>query len=1527
MTRTDLLWISLIVASSVAIAHQEPLIAQSITAAPDGTGTVVQRSGGVHTIQGGSLSGDGRNLFHSFERFGLSAEEVANFLSTPQIQTILGRVTGGDPSIINGLLRVSGGNSDLYLINPAGILFGANARLDIPASFTATTATGIGFGDSSWSAFASSDYSALIGQPTSFVFNTDAPGAIANFGTLAVNPGEQLTLIGGTVLNVGTLLAPGGVITIAAVPGENRVRLSQSGMLLSLELETLNSADAVTEVALPFTPLLLPELLTGGSIETASQIQVNADGTVQLTGSGTPIAPTPGTAILTGRLDAANLTSSSPSLHPEVNIVGDRIALLSANLDASSLSQGGTIRIGGDYQGQGNLPTAQITYIDLATHLRADGISSLTGSAQANGGRVIVWADQTTRFDGSITARGGELGGNGGFVEVSGLQNLALTGTVNTLAPNGLAGTLLLDPADIVVVTPFSLPPAFTALSQVDGFADPDITPNTLDVSLINNALTNVTLQATNDITFSAPINIQTGGVGLTALANNNISVNTTITTRGGNLTLIGDNDNSGSGVVRVDTGQSIATNGGAVTIRGRNATNTFASGVGASILSPIDSGGGDIQITGESTSATGLSSFQGDRGINLGPGAPLNSGGGDITLTASNVQQQGIVAFDPINSGGGDVRITVTSATNNNLTLLDPVNAGAGDIVITTNELTRSADATLLGSGDITIQPFTPSRAIALGNTSPVPISGALDLGTLVDGLSGFNRITIGRANSSGVISLTGPVQVSDPLTLRSPLGSIDTTGGSLLGLDNATITLLAGTSLVTGDVTNPGRAITLTSQNGRVDTQGGLIDTGNEGTNDGGAIAITAASDIVTTRLNTSVEIGTAGAIALTSTNGSITLNGDTLATATTGNGGEVALTAQRGFVQADTIRTSATANAGDVTITAQDSITTGDIETESSSGNAGDVTLDPNGDVQVNTINAQSATGNGGTVNITTRQFFRALSTFRDRNNILASISTADSTSGGAVTIRHGGGDTTAFIVGGSTPNGTRGSITSGGTTLRASPPQTLQGDFIEGNIQVLTDDNPPPPPPPPPPPGLQCPPNCPPDIAPPPSFIPSTPSSRGNDNPYFAPSLPSELFQAKDLNLVRTTLLELQTAAQIKTALIYISFIPADLVAPADYETLETNAIQQYQQYLQPNSSVTHAPGSWQPQDSDQLELLIITATGEPIRRLVPEVTRGQVRQVADRFRQQVTDRASIRANNYLSTAQQLYQWLIAPIQSDLAANEIQTLSFILDPGLRSLPLAALYDGKQFLVEQYSVNLMPSISLIDASYVSLNNVQLLAMGASEFTEFVPLPAVPIELETITSTRSGELFLNDSFTLANLRLQRNNRGFGIVHLATHAEFRPGQPNNSFIQLWDQKLQLDQFRLLNLYNPPVELLVLSACRTALGDNQAELGFAGLALQAGVKSALASLWYVSDEGSLAFMTEFYRQLQTAPTKAEALRQTQLAMIRGEVQLVDGQLRGTEDSISLPANLAHRQTINLTHPFFWSAFTLIGSPW
>jgi filamentous hemagglutinin family protein len=261
---------------------QTPGLAQ-ISAAVDGTNTTVNQAGNSFNITGGTQAGS--NLFHSFQRFGLDAGQIANFLSNPAIANILGRVTGGDASIINGQIQVTGSNANLYLMNPAGIVFGANASLNVPASFTATTANGIGVGSGWFNAVGNNNYAALSGTPNQFAFSTPQPSAIVNAGNLAVGQGQNITLMGGTVISTGTVTAPGGTVTIAAVPGEKLVRINQSGSLLSLDLPI---ADRTQLNPVVIQPVALPALLTGGNVGNATGLTVE-NGVTKLSGSGTPV--------------------------------------------------------------------------------------------------------------------------------------------------------------------------------------------------------------------------------------------------------------------------------------------------------------------------------------------------------------------------------------------------------------------------------------------------------------------------------------------------------------------------------------------------------------------------------------------------------------------------------------------------------------------------------------------------------------------------------------------------------------------------------------------------------------------------------------------------------------------------------------------------------------------------------------------------------------------------------------------------------------------------------------------------------------------------------------------------------------------------------------------------------------------------------------------------------------------------------------------------------------------------------------
>lgn len=351
--------------------------------------------------------------------------------------------------------------------------------------------------------------------------------------------------------------------------------------------------------------------------------------------------------------------------------------------------------------------------------------------------------------------------------------------------------------------------------------------------------------------------------------------------------------------------------------------------------------------------------------------------------------------------------------------------------------------------------------------------------------------------------------------------------------------------------------------------------------------------------------------------------------------------------------------------------------------------------------------------------------------------------------------------------------------------------------------------------------------------------------------------------------------------------------------------------------------------------DHLHLVLLTAKGEPIVRDLYDVPDTTLRRMVNQFHMETHGSPTPGS---MTAAQQLYQWIIAPYADDyLAAEGIDTLLFCLGNGLRSLPLAALHDGEQFLIEKYNITRIPAFNLIETDYVELKRGTILAMGASEFQDQLPLPAVPTELTNILwELRSGRppqarwqgaSFLNEAFTLSHFRQLLTTQRPTVVHLATHAAFQPGQPNQSYIQFWDARLRLDEARQVEWNNPPLELLVLSACRTAIGDDQAELGFAGLALKAGVKSALASLWNVNDKATLVLMSEFYRQLGTTSTKAAALRQAQLRMLRGEVRAEGDQLLLSRGAVPLPPALQDNSAGDLSAPYYWAGFTLISSPW
>lgn len=277
---------------------------------------------------------------------------------------------------------------------------------------------------------------------------------------------------------------------------------------------------------------------------------------------------------------------------------------------------------------------------------------------------------------------------------------------------------------------------------------------------------------------------------------------------------------------------------------------------------------------------------------------------------------------------------------------------------------------------------------------------------------------------------------------------------------------------------------------------------------------------------------------------------------------------------------------------------------------------------------------------------------------------------------------------------------------------------------------------------------------------------------------------------------------------------------------------------------------------------------------------------------------------------LQTQQLVYDWLIRSFEPQLQENAIETLVFVLDGALRNLPMTALHNGEQYLIENYNVALTPGLQLLPSNLISLTQLKLLAVGLTEARPgFTPLPAVGPELEGITTLQEtayvseARKLLNEEFTTARLKEQIEQFPAPIVHLATHGQFS-SNPEQTFILTWDGTIQAKDFQeLLQPANADqtsaIDLLVLSACETAAGDQRAALGLAGLAVRSGARSTLATLWPVNDVSTGALMVDFYDKLiQQQLSKAEALQQAQVALL---------------------------QTAEYNHPFYWAPFVLVGN--
>ncbi|MEA5530716.1 CHAT domain-containing protein, partial [Dolichospermum sp. UHCC 0684] len=348
--------------------------------------------------------------------------------------------------------------------------------------------------------------------------------------------------------------------------------------------------------------------------------------------------------------------------------------------------------------------------------------------------------------------------------------------------------------------------------------------------------------------------------------------------------------------------------------------------------------------------------------------------------------------------------------------------------------------------------------------------------------------------------------------------------------------------------------------------------------------------------------------------------------------------------------------------------------------------------------------------------------------------------------------------------------------------------------------------------------------------------------------------------------------------------------------------------------------------------DRLELVLLPPGKPPIRRSVA-IKRTELEKMIQTFRQDLQDPSS----QVKETAQKLYKQLIKPIESELQQADVQSIIYAPDGQMRYIPLAALYDGKKWLTERYQINYLTALALTKLEPESTHDPRVLAGAftqgnynvqvAGQNFNFQGLPFAKTEVEGLGAAIPNTTKLFDKAFNRDAILSKI-KNYSIVHMATHAVFVKGAPENSFILMGDgNRINLKEIEEWKL--PDVTLVVLSACQTALGGELGNgleiLGFGYQLQRTGVRASIASLWEVSDGGTQTLMDALYARLKSGKmTKAEALHEAQISLITGKNQS-SGE---TRSSVRLtPGNSGQNATISrdLSHPYYWSPFILIGN--
>jgi filamentous hemagglutinin family protein len=764
--------------ASTALVHSTAVLAQSLPTGGQvaaGSATIGSPSAGSLTINQTSGS-----AVVNWQSFDVGRGNRVTFVQPDANSAILNRVTGQTTSTIAGQINANG---QVYLINPNGIAITSTGTVKAGA-FVAST---LGISDDDF-----------MGGKRTFTGN-GASAAVTNDGVITINRGGYMALIGGTVANSGVITVPMGKAALGS--GEQAtLDLSGDGFLQVAVPTKAGGSKALVENSGRIVARGGTVQLSAAAAKDMARQAVNMSGTIEAKGvSGRSgditLSGGDGEVAVTGKLDA----SSRRGTGGKVQVTGRKITLAGAKINASGKTGGGTVTIGGNRQGKGTLQHAETLTVDANTVINADAITT------GNGGNVVLWSDDLTRFAGTITARGGAISGNGGEVEVSGKAKLSYTGLTDLTAAHGSFGNLLLDPYNVTISTGTD--------SNSDGSFNATGNDSVINVNTLTNALqtANVTVttgsssDATNPqagiITVAAPI-AWTSGSTLTLNAASDININAAITATTGGLTL------ASGGNINVPAAVSI---GGTFNLTSGNWVQNAAALPTFSAKDFQLNGGSFLRVTGgDGSSATphAVADIYGLQGI----GSSNASLAAKWTL-ANNIDASGTANW---NAGAGLNPIGTYSVA------FSGVFDGASHIItgLTVNRaasflgLFGNSAGTIQNIGLISefINGYSYTGGLVGNNTGT--INNAFTTGTVngmqyVGGLTGWNSGSINNSSATTAVSGSYDVgglvghnhgSISNSYAAGATYGS-NTYAGGLAGFNDGTIKFAYATGSVSGN------------------------------------------------------------------------------------------------------------------------------------------------------------------------------------------------------------------------------------------------------------------------------------------------------------------------------------------------------------------------------------------------------------------------------------------------------------------------------------------------------------------------------------------------------------------------------------------------------------------------------------------------------------------------------------------------------------------------------------------------------